>query len=123
MKKMLVVDDEPGVCDFIEGFFGERDYEVDSACNGQEAIDKVESQKPDIVLLDIRLPVVDGFKTFKKIQEIDGSIKTIFITAYTDFGMTKKRLLNEGAYAFVEKPISSLKELEDIVNKAAETDE
>jgi len=122
MKKLLVVDDETDVCDFIEGFFGERDFEVTVAKNGQEALDIVEAQRPEIVLLDIRIPVVDGFKTFERIKQIDRKIKIIFITAYSDFGKTKKRLLEEGAYAFVEKPIASLKELESLVNNAAEAD-
>ena len=60
-----------------------------------------------------------NLKSIDEIKKQKLDTKIIFISAYSDSGKTKERLMNEGAYAFLEKPITSLKELEDLVNEAA----
>ena len=65
---------------------------------------------------------LNGDEVMREIKQLDSDIKVIFITAYSDSGKTKKRLLEEGAYAFVEKPLTSLKHLEDMVKEAAGAD-
>ena len=120
MKKLLVVDDEVGICGFIEEYFSLRNFDVDVAHNGLDAMKFFENNKrPDVVLLDIRMPVMDGFQMFNRIK--DGKPKVIFTTAYTDQNNTKEKLLAQGAYAYIEKPITDLKSLEKIVNEAVES--
>ena len=65
------------------------------------------------------MPGIDGDEVLRLLKSMDPAPKVIFVTAYDDGGKTKARLLKMGAYAYFDKPISSLKDLEDVVNKAA----
>ncbi|NQT32434.1 MAG: response regulator, partial [Candidatus Omnitrophica bacterium] len=84
-------------------------------------LDLVDNNKYDVVLLDLKMGGVGGDEIMGKIQESNADTRVIFITAFNDAGKTKENLLEEGAYAFVEKPVTSLKALEELINKAAES--
>lgn len=66
--KILIVDDEPFNVDYLEQELEELNYETISAVNGQEALDKIQSESPDLVLLDIMMPVMDGFEVLSRLQ-------------------------------------------------------
>lgn len=68
IAKILVVDDEPFNVDFLEQELAESDYETISASNGQEALDLIQFEKPDLVLLDIMMPKMDGFEVLSRIK-------------------------------------------------------
>ena len=118
MIRLLVVDDESDICDFVKNFFKERNFEVDTACNGKEAIKCVEARKPHIVLLDIKMPVMDGLEALKEIQRIDDGIKVVMVTAVED-AETIKETKRRGATEHITKPLL-LEQLERIVLTIAE---
>ncbi|MGB2600331.1 MAG: response regulator [Candidatus Omnitrophota bacterium] len=124
MKKprILSIDDEVNFTDFLKQYFEPRGYEIDVTSEGTEGLQLLKEKKYDVVLLDLKMAGLDGQEVLREIKKLDSSIQTIFITAYTDSGATKARLLREGAYAYIEKPVTSLKNLENLVNKAANTD-
>ena len=93
---------------------------VGEAGNGEEAIRMCERLQPDVVLMDVKMPGIDGDESLKLLKSMQPVPKVIFITAYDDGGKTKARLLNMGAFACLDKPISSLKDLENTINKAVE---
>lgn len=66
--KILIVDDEPFNVDYIEQELEDSEYETLSAVNGQEALNKVQSESPDLVLLDIMMPVMDGFEVLSRLK-------------------------------------------------------
>ncbi len=103
--KIMIVDDEPDVCDFMGRFLSREGYEVLSANNGQEAIDKCKTHKPNIILLDIRMPRMDGIECLKKIKEADKDVGVIMTTMVED-EETAKKALELGAYDYITKPIS-----------------
>jgi CheY-like chemotaxis protein len=82
-EKVLVVDDEADVVELLESCFTLRGYEVISARNGQEALAKVHQEQPDVVLLDIMMPVFDGYEICRIIKNNTETkhIPVIFITA------------------------------------------
>lgn len=104
MRKILVVDDEKDICDFVKNFFEERGFEVLTASNGDDALAIVKSQKPELVLLDIKMQGMDGIAVLKHIREIDKSIKVLMVTAIED-----QDKMNEasklGASEYITKPL------------------
>ena len=68
MKKILIVDDEPNIVMTLEYTFKKNNFEVYIARDGQEALDILEKNNPDIIILDVMMPNVDGFETLKKIK-------------------------------------------------------
>lgn len=116
--RIVAIDDEPEFIDLLENYFGLRGYEINVAVRGAKGIEVVKEKNPDVVLMDLKMPGIDGDEVLKLLKSMNPSPKVIFITAYDDGGKTKARLLKMGAYACLDKPISSLKDLEETVNKA-----
>ena len=105
MPKILIVDDEPYNVDYLEQELEDLNYETIAAVNGQEALDKIKSESPDLVLLDIMMPIMDGFTVLKKVKE-DPSIRhipVIIISAMTDLESVVKGIEN-GAEDYLPKP-------------------
>ncbi|MEI6863418.1 MAG: response regulator [Candidatus Omnitrophota bacterium] len=117
--RIVAIDDEPEFIDMLESYFGLRGYEINAAVRGVKGIELVKEKNPDVVLMDLKMPGIDGDEVLKLLKSMSASPNVIFITAYDDGGKTKARLLNMGAYACLDKPISSLKALEETVLKAA----
>ena len=103
--KILVIDDEQVVCNVLKKFLTKREYKASTALNGEEGIKKIKKEKPHIVLLDIRMPGMDGIETLKKIREIDKTIGIVMITALKEEEVGKK-CIELGAYDYIIKPFS-----------------
>lgn len=116
---IVAIDDEVEFIDMLKNYFEPRGYDIDVAVRGTKGIELVREKKPNVVLIDLKMPGIDGDEVLTLIKSMNPSPKIIFVTAYDDGGKTRARLLRMGAYACLDKPISSLKELEEIVNRAA----
>jgi len=116
--KIVAIDDEIEFTKTIDQFFSTRGYEVHVAMTGTSGIELVDYHKPDVVLVDLKLPGVDGDEVLKHIRRTHPSTKVIVITAYNDGGKTRDRLLALGAFAHFDKPVSSLRDLHDAVERA-----
>jgi len=103
LGKVLIVDDEPDVRQLLYDFLTGRDYEVLLASDGLDAIQMVERMKPDLVLLDVVMPGMNGVETLRRIAEIDPPLRVIMVTANSDIGLTS-RLLAMGAVDYIPKP-------------------
>ena len=101
---ILVVDDEQVVRDSLSKWFREDGYAVDSAENAAEALRKMQSQQWDIILLDIKMPGMDGMELQQRIKEIDPGVTIVFITAHATVD-TAVKALKAGAYDYVTKPV------------------
>jgi DNA-binding NtrC family response regulator len=113
---ILVVDDEFAVRDSLYKWFIEDGYHVDTAENAVEALKKLQDKKWDLILLDIKMPGMDGMELQKRIKDIDKNIIIIMITAFAAVD-TAVQALKEGAYDYVTKPIDP-DYLSHIVNNA-----
>jgi DNA-binding response OmpR family regulator len=82
-NKVLLVDDEPNILIALEFLFQKEGYKTDKAYDGQQAIEKVKAFQPDIVVLDVMMPGLDGFEVAKRIRLMDGfdNLRIIFLTA------------------------------------------
>lgn len=105
MTRLLVVDDESEICDFLKSFFGDRDFDVRTALSGEDALREVEAFRPQVMLLDIRMGKVDGLSVLKKVKEKYPRTKVIMVTALetTDKIEEAMRL---GADNYITKPLS-----------------
>ncbi len=116
---LLVVDDSKAIQRTLQKHFTESGYEVLTAGDGPEAIEKVESTHPDIVILDIRMPRMDGLEALEKMKEIDSDLNVIMVTAMEDMQNTI-RAVQLGAYEYINKPLD-LDKLEVIISRALES--
>jgi two-component system response regulator HydG len=112
--KILVVDDETEVVDTLSSFLSRKGYEVNGASSGEEALSILEKESSDLILLDIRLPGMQGTEVARIIKEKYPSIKIIVVTAYSDESQTlyEDNLL-EG---LIIKPVK----LQELYNKLLE---
>ena len=103
--RILIVDDEPFNADYLEQELEDFDYEISRALNGREALDKVRSEQPDLVLLDIMMPVLDGFEVLSRIKmdPLTRDIPVIVISAVSDLPSMVKGI-QRGAEDYLPKP-------------------
>jgi two-component system alkaline phosphatase synthesis response regulator PhoP len=117
MKKILIVDDEPNIVMSLEYTFKKNNFEVFIARDGQEALDILNNQLPDVIILDVMMPTVDGFATLQQIKKDDRlqQCKVIFLSAKNKEKDIEKGL-SLGANLYVVKPFSLKKLVEQVQN-------
>jgi len=90
--RIVAIDDEVEFIDMLQNYFGPRGYDINVALRGAKGIEIVKEKKPDVVLMDLKMPGIDGDEVLKLLQSMTPAPKVIFITAYDDGGKTKARL-------------------------------
>jgi len=115
MKKVLIVDDEPNIVMSLEYAFKKRDFQVYVARDGTEALEIAKKERPDVILLDIMMPQMDGYETLKHIRNNKNLYKTkiVFLSAKTQPADVEKGL-KLGADDYLTKPFSVKKIVNDI---------
>ena len=119
--KVLIVDDEPDTISLIKTLLINEGYEVIDALKGEEGLIKASQENPDMVLIDLRLPDMDGNKLLKRIKENNPTQSVIMITAYADVDNAITSL-KFGADDFIKKPFDNA-HLIHLVNKSLEKKE
>lgn len=116
MKKILIVDDEPNIVMTLEYAFKKKDFEVYIARDGGEALQILENKIPDVVLLDIMMPNVDGYQTLQYIKNSETlkNTKVVFLTAKNKVSDIEKGL-KLGADKYLTKPFSVKKIVSEIL--------
>ena len=112
MVKVLIAEDYPDLLDFYKISL---DYELLLAKDGDEALEMYIKHKPDIVLMDLKLPKKDGIEITKEILKIDPDARIVAITAYGHLG---PKALEAGVKDVIRKPFK-VSELNDLINKFA----
>ena len=103
-SKILVVDDNEEFCRNMTDILELRDYEVVTAPDGFKALEMAKQDGFKLVLMDIKMPVMDGVETFKKMKEIAPNTPVIMLTAYAVEGLIREAL-REGAFSALKKPL------------------
>jgi len=114
--KILVIDDDRSICETLDLYLTEEGYEVFTASTGTEGLNRYVEHSPDVIVLDIRLPDVDGFAVLDDLREEDENVKVIMITAHHDMESTINAM-KSGAFDYIHKPIN-VDELEMAIQKA-----
>ncbi len=107
--KILLVDDENNVRDMLPSFLVSRGFSVDTAANGIEAIEKLKSSSFNIMLTDLKMPVMDGATLIKEVRDLKPKIGIIVITGHGDIE-SYIDLMDVGAFDYLNKPVN----LEDL---------
>ncbi len=115
MRKMLIVDDEPNIVMSLEYTFKKNNFQVFIARDGQEALDILKTELPDIIILDVMMPMVDGYATLELIKQDDrlANCKVIFLSAKNKTSDIEKGLAL-GADLYMTKPFSVKKLVEEV---------
>ncbi len=101
--KILIVDDQYGIRILLNEVFQKEGYQTYQAANGFQAIDIVKKDRPDLVILDMKIPGMDGIEILKRVKEIDKDIKVILMTAYGELDMIQEAK-ELGALSHFAKP-------------------
>ncbi|KAA6451044.1 response regulator [Bacillus swezeyi] len=89
-EKILIVDDQYGIRVLLNEVFNKEGYKTFQAANGIQALDIVKKQHPDLVLLDMKIPGMDGIEILKRMKVIDEEIRVIIMTAYGELDMIQE---------------------------------
>ena len=126
MTKILIAEDNAVNRELLRELLEIRGYTVEEACNGQEALHMIEQTKPDLLLLDVGMPVLDGFAVVQRIRENPQSapLPVVAVTAYAMQG-DREKILNAKFDGYLSKPVNSrslAEELDRLLNKRTDQD-
>ncbi|MGA9173558.1 MAG: response regulator [Thermoactinomyces sp.] len=86
-KKVLVVDDQYGIRLLLKEVFAKDDLQIFQAANGRQALEIIQSEKPDLILLDMKMPGMDGLELLRRLRQFGNKAKVIMMTAYGELDM------------------------------------
>ena len=119
MTKLLTIDDELEFTNLIRSYFTPRGFEVLVANHGDDGVAMAQRERPEVCLIDLKMPGLHGDEVLKRIKEMHPSVKPIMITAFQDDdGKTKNHIMSIGVCAYFEKPIASMRKLEETIKEA-----
>ena len=106
-KRILVVEDQEDNRQILRDLLASADYEMDEAENGQEALDAVARQRPDLILMDIQLPIMDGYEATRRIKA-DPALNSIPVIAVTSYALSgdEAKARAAGCDGYIAKPYS-----------------
>ena len=120
-KKILIVDDDPKICETLADILEEAGYEVSTACDGQNALEKIRLDSFNLVITDIKMPIMDGMALLKEIEKSHANIEVIVSTSYGYQGQ-QVEATRLGAYEYLNKPLN-LDQLKNIIARVLQMQE
>lgn len=116
MKKILVVDDQYGIRVLLCEILQKDGYQMHEAANGVQALKIVEEEQPDLVLLDMKIPGMDGLEILKRIKEENAHVNVIMMTAYGELNLINEAM-NLGAITHFAKPFD-IDDIRQVITKS-----
>jgi len=126
-NRILIADDNPANCELLQAYLADVDCEIELAVDGQETLDKVASCRPDLILLDVMMPRLNGFEVCKQLKEDpeNSRIMILMVTALNEIGDIE-RAVAAGTDDFLSKPVNQVelvKRVENMLKLKDVTDE
>ncbi len=119
MQKIVIIDDDESMLETLDAFLSNNGYSVITAADGAMGIDLIKKERPDLVISDVKMPVLSGLDVLKMTKEISDNLPVVIMTAFDDNESTIKAM-QLGAYDYLEKPIEKEK-FNLVVRRALET--
>ena len=104
-KTILIVDDDEVLIGIYKEILELQNYDVETALNGEEGVEKFKQTKPSLVVMDGDMPVLDGYDAFKQIIEIDKNANVVIITGISEFEPKSQDAIEHGLIKVISKPI------------------
>ena len=116
-NRILIADDNQPNCELFESYLSEIDCEVEIAIDGQQTLDKTDTFKPDLILLDVMMPKLSGFEVCKKLKSAEETrgIMILMVTALSELGDIE-RAVDAGTNDFLTKPVNKVELLKRVEN-------
>ena len=126
-NRILIADDNPANCELLQAYLEEVDCQIELAIDGQDTLDKVASFQPDMILLDVMMPRLNGFEVCKQLKEDPqtSKIMILMVTALNEIGDIE-RAVGAGTDDFLSKPVNQVelvKRVENMLKLKDVTDE
>ncbi len=118
-KTILVVEDDTDLIGIYKEILELHEYDVQTALNGEEGVEKFKQTNPSLVIMDGDMPVLDGYEAFKKIKEIDVDANVIIVTGFSEFEPKSQEAIKLGLIKVISKPLG-VDELLNLAKKYAE---
>ncbi|MBU1100589.1 MAG: sigma-54 dependent transcriptional regulator [Bacteroidetes bacterium] len=118
MDKIIIIDDDESIRTTLVNYLSKHNYKTFAADNGLKGLEIIKKERPDLVITDIRMPVMNGFELLLEIQSLTINTNVIMMTAFDDMQSTVKAI-QQGAYDYIEKPID-LERLKHSIKMALE---
>ncbi len=115
-KTILIVEDDEDLRGIYKEILELYDFDVQIAFNGLEGVELYKEKKPSLVIMDADMPVLDGYKAFKQIREIDNNAQVIIVTGFADNEPRSIEAIKEGLIKIISKPIG-VNDLLDLAKK------
>ncbi len=104
-KTVLVVEDDVDLIGIYKEILELHEFDVQTALNGEEGIEKFKQTKPSLVIMDGDMPVLDGYEAFKKIKEIDVDANVVIITGFSELEPKSQAAIKQGLIKVISKPL------------------
>ena len=104
-KTVLLVEDDTDLIGIYKEILELHEYDVQTALNGEEGVEKFKQTKPSLVIMDGDMPVLDGYEAFKKIKDIDVYAKVVIVTGFSDLEPKSQAAIKQGLIKVISKPL------------------
>ncbi|BDQ31753.1 MAG: response regulator [Nitrosopumilus sp.] len=102
---ILLVEDDTDLISIYKEILELHGYDLQTANNGQEAVEKFKDTNPSLVIMDGDMPILDGYEAFKQIKEIDKNAKVVIVTGYSQLEPKNQQAVKEGLIKVISKPL------------------
>ena len=118
-RTILVVENDIDLIQVYKEILELHEFDVQTALNGKEGVEKFKQTKPSLVIMDGDMPVLNGFEAFKQIKEIDKNANVVIVTAFTEFELKSQEAVKLGLIKVISKPLA-VDELLNLAKKYTE---
>ena len=105
IKTVLIVEDDNDLLGIYKEILELHDYDVQTAANGVEGVEKFKEIKPSLVIMDGDMPVLDGYEAFKQIKVIDNNANVVIVTGFSEFEPKSQEVIKLGLVKVISKPL------------------
>ncbi len=118
-KTVLLVENDQKLIGIYKEILELHEFDVQTAFNGEEGVEKFKQTKPSLVIMDGDMPVLNGFEAFKQIKEIDKNANVVIVTGFTEFELKSQEAVKLGLIKVISKPLA-VNELLNLAKKYTE---